>query len=500
MPQARSAAALLLLPFLGLAGCVGAPTISFDAPAWVTRGSGVFQDARGGKEIYGVGSIAGVRNRALAVAAADERALAEVARTVTSLVVALHRDYQASSSAGEFNEQAVRQGLTSFTKTLITNSVIVDHWKSPADGTLYSLVKMDTAQLPEVAARTKNFDPALREFVIAGAAKALGNIAVEGPQASVSAIAQVPPSAAPAPAAATAAGGIDKDEMRRMMEEVLRNMAQQKTDTPKPAAPAVSSDVDVPKYRVPENPDNFAIVMGVEKYSGLPDAQFAERDALAVRDHLIALGYPPRNVVLLTGQKASRSGLVKNLEAWLLRNVNEKSTVFFYYSGHGAPDPKTELAYLVPVDGDPQYLEETAYPVKRLYEKLNALKARNVLVALDSCFSGAGGRSVLAKGTRPLVHKVDIGIEGLGKVVSLSASAAVETSGTFDEHGHGLFTYYLLKGLNGAAAGSDGHVSVKGLYDYLSPKVRDEAQRQNRDQAPQLLPAGANAHSALLLR
>ncbi len=130
-----------------------------------------------------------------------------------------------------------------------------------------------------------------------------------------------------------------------------------------------------------------AVVVGVEKYSSLPEAQFAERDAQAVREHLVALGYPMRNIAFLTGQQATKTGLAKNLETWLPSKVTEKSSVFFYYSGHGSPAVKTGQAYLVPVDGDPQYLEDTAYPLNRLYEKLNALKAKQIFVAMDSCFS-----------------------------------------------------------------------------------------------------------------
>ncbi len=145
---------------------------------------------------------------------------------------------------------------------------------------------------------------------------------------------------------------------------------------PTPAPVSVAhSDVDSPTYGGQERPSHFALIVGVEKYSALPEAQFAERDAAAVKRHLLALGYPERNILYLTGQHASRAALAKNLESWLPRNVGENGTVFFYYSGHGAPGVQTGEAYLLPWDADAQSLEFTAYPIKRLYEKLNALKA-----------------------------------------------------------------------------------------------------------------------------
>jgi hypothetical protein len=255
-------------------------------------------------------------------------------------------------------------------------------------------------------------------------------------------------------------------------------------------APAPSrlfdSDVDRPSYPdQEEHPDDFALVVGVEAYDSLPPADFAERDARAVRDHLLAMGFPQQNVIYLTGRKATRTKLAQYLESWLPKNVTERSRVFFYYSGHGAPDTRNGTAYLVPFDGDPRYLEQSAYPVKLLYRQLGALKAKEVVVALDACFSGAGGRSVLEKGARPLVTQVDTGAAAAknARLVALAAAGDDEITGTAEEQGHGLFTYFLLKGLNELS----GKPSVKQLYDFLAPKVRDAAKRANRDQTPRLI-------------
>ncbi len=280
--------------------------------------------------------------------------------------------------------------------------------------------------------------------------------------------------------AAPAEPAVSREELAGLVKAAV---ASAEKPAAKPAA--VRSDVDEPRRRFPERPDDFALVVGIEKYSDLPDASFAERDARAVKEHLLALGVPERNVIHLAGDKAGRSALAKYLELWLPRNVTAKGRLFFYFSGHGAPDVKTGQAYLVPWDGDANFLEATGYPVSRLYEKLHALKAREVVVALDACFSGAGGRSVLAKGARPLVTKVDAGTVPADLTV-LAAASEDEITSALDEQGHGIFTYYLLKGLGGAAADGSGVVTAKGLFDYLRPKVQDAARRQNREQTPVL--------------
>ncbi|MFH2202739.1 MAG: caspase family protein [Elusimicrobiota bacterium] len=256
------------------------------------------------------------------------------------------------------------------------------------------------------------------------------------------------------------------------------------TTTPAAEPRAYNSDVDLPAYEQNENSANYAMVVGVEDYDNLPRADFAERDARAVREHLLALGYPSQNLIYLTGRKATRTNITKFLESWLPQNVTEQSQVFFYFSGHGAPDIASKSAYLVPWDGDPSFLEQTAYPIRKLYKQLNALKAKQVVVAMDACFSGQGGRSVLVKGARPLVLKVDTGLSSVkGKLVALAAAGDEEITGTEKSQGHGLFTYYLLRGLNEMR----GKITVNALHEYLQPRVHQAARRENREQNPRLV-------------
>lgn len=158
-------------------------------------------------------------------------------------------------------------------------------------------------------------------------------------------------------------------------------------------------------------------------------------------------------------------------------------------SAVGAPNPKTGDAYLVPYDGDPVFVDKTAYSLKRLYEQLGNLPAEEVVVVLDSCFSGAGGRSVIAQGVRPLVLSMENPILAKGRTMVLSASAGEQISSTYETKGHGLLTYFFLKGLQGDAdANKDGTIEVSELFDYLKPQVERTARREfNNEQTPQLL-------------
>jgi hypothetical protein len=255
--------------------------------------------------------------------------------------------------------------------------------------------------------------------------------------------------------------------------------------------PPEANEVDqLPASRARLNPNAYALVVGIEQYrQGLPSADYSAHDAEIVDKYLTGvLGYPQENVVRLLNDRATKTDLEKYVEGWLPNRVGKDDTVFLYFSGHGAPNPQTGDAYLIPYDGDPAFVEKTGYPVKRLYESLGKLPAKQVVVMLDSCFSGAGGRSVLARGMRPMVISVENPVVANGKTVVLTASAGNQVSSTYLAKGHGLLTYFFLRGLKGEGdRNNDGKIDLVELFGYIKPQVENIARREfNSEQTPQL--------------
>jgi hypothetical protein len=251
------------------------------------------------------------------------------------------------------------------------------------------------------------------------------------------------------------------------------------------------SDVDILPSGTPRpNTHAYAIVIGIEQYrQKLPKADFAAQDAKTMTEYLTkVMGYPEENVVTLLNDRALKSDMEKYFEKWLSNNVEKGGTVFIYYSGHGAPNPKTGDAYIVPYDGDPSFIDQTGYSLKRLYESLGKLPTKEIVVALDSCFSGAGGRSVLAKGARPLVMNLESSSVP-SQMVVFSAASGDQISSTYEEKGHGLFTYFMLKGIKGEGdTNGDGKIETGELFDYIKPQVERIARKTyNNEQSPQLI-------------
>jgi hypothetical protein len=242
----------------------------------------------------------------------------------------------------------------------------------------------------------------------------------------------------------------------------------------------VPSDIDELPPAGPAHPRTYAVVIGIERYRGkLPNADFASGDArLAAEYFKRVLGVPEANVALLTDEYAGKGDFEKYIERWLPNKVGSGDTVYVYYSGHGAPNPAKGDAYLVPYDGDPTYIETTGYSVKRLFDQLSKLPAKQVYVAMDSCFSGAGGRSVIAQGARPLVTVAPAEVPS--NLTVISASAGDQISNSYQEKGHGLFTYFFLKGLRDKAG------DLHAAFEYAKPEVSRLAKSDdNSEQTPQ---------------
>ncbi|MDO9529694.1 MAG: caspase family protein [Syntrophales bacterium] len=247
--------------------------------------------------------------------------------------------------------------------------------------------------------------------------------------------------------------------------------------------------------------DNFALVIGISKYREkiIPSIKYAGRDAEVTAKYLENLGGIPRsNIKLLTDDTATKSDLVAYSEEWLSRRVKKNSTVYIFYAGHGAPDPQGKEAYIVPYEGHPDFPSKL-YPLNKMYESLNRLPAKNVIVMLDSCFSGVQGRSVTSKGTRPISISIENPVLSGGNITVIAGATGNQMSSDYDRVEHGLFTYYLLRGMRGEAdKNANGVVELGELYDYVRTNVSEKASLElNRDQTPVLLPSEESAGDKL---
>jgi uncharacterized caspase-like protein len=125
--------------------------------------------------------------------------------------------------------------------------------------------------------------------------------------------------------------------------------------------------------------NNWAIVGGINNYKFLPNAslKFAGQDALAIRQFLCEEAGFAADQVLRCGdgaadhREATRTVLRQILLNELHRAQNADN-LWFFFSGHGLSDQRD---YVMPIDGNPHDLPNTAIPIHFVIDQLRAGKA-----------------------------------------------------------------------------------------------------------------------------
>ena len=234
----------------------------------------------------------------------------------------------------------------------------------------------------------------------------------------------------------------------------------------------------------------WAVVIGISQYKTVRSLKYADKDALAFRDYLTRnVGVTPNHMTVLINEQATLFNLKRSLGTELKRKAGPKDTVIIYYAGHGAPETDASSPdgdgmekYLIPYDADPQDLYTTGLPMREVETIFHRLSAERVIFITDSCYSGAtAGRTFSTAARRATLSDGFLTrlSKGKGRVV-LTASRAGEVSEERDDLGHGVFTYYLLEGLQGKAdMDGDGLITVDEAYSYLSTHV-PQATGQNQ--------------------
>ena len=248
------------------------------------------------------------------------------------------------------------------------------------------------------------------------------------------------------------------------------------------------AQLDPRKIKANKNPNAVALIIGVESYSNLPPAQYAGSDATHFYDYATqALGVPTNKIKLLTDSKANRAELLLAMRGWMKTEViNGKSDVYIFFAGHGLASADGNKIYLLPADGHRDLLDETSILRDDLIA--SATGAKTITLFLDTCYSG-GTRTneVLLADARPIAIIPDVSILPQ-HVTILAASSGSQLSSTYEAAQQGLFSYWLMKGLEGDAdTNKDKKITTGELHEYVSRQVGPMAQRRNRQQDPQLM-------------
>jgi len=228
-----------------------------------------------------------------------------------------------------------------------------------------------------------------------------------------------------------------------------------------------------------------AVVVGISDYQNIDKLKFADDDA---KQFAVFLQQHPHitseNIKLILDSAATKSNIETAIyEA--LSNSAPSDQVIIYFAGHGdanTDDKLVDSGYLLcyGVEEHIDYEISQAVKVNTIKEWVTEATSKGIFVVLviDACRSGKFMVNRLSTAGRTLQALVDDWNNSIKLISCQPEQLAFE--GERWGGGHGVFTHYLLEGLNGAAvAYEEGkNITVHDLFEYVEEKTFEDTKRE----------------------
>lgn len=209
----------------------------------------------------------------------------------------------------------------------------------------------------------------------------------------------------------------------------------------------------------------WSVVVGVSTYEHMPALRYTDDDAYRFFAFLKSPeggALSSEQVKILIDEDATRNNILSALRETLLK-ADENDVILFYYSGHGLEGS------FIPVDFD-------GFNNRLMHDEIKAIfdqsKAKHKIIFADACYSG----SLLAmkSSVNSMMKKYYQSFENTsGGLAFFTSSQGEEISLEDGGLRQGIFTHFLIRGLNGEAdLNQNKIVTIKELYDFVSDNVR----------------------------
>jgi len=192
--------------------------------------------------------------------------------------------------------------------------------------------------------------------------------------------------------------------------------------------------------------NQWLFVIGIDTYINWPRLKTAVSDAKSVRDVLLSRYYFDKDhLIELYDEQATRRNILGRLR-FLAKKARKDDSLVIFYAGHGHLDSITKAGSWIPVGSG---VEDTSawitnHDIKN-YLRVDAIKAKHILLISDSCFSGDFFRGRRGK----LPEVTDTVIKNAYKLTSRQAitSGGLEPVGDEGFGKNSVFSHFLVKTL-----------------------------------------------------
>ena len=268
------------------------------------------------------------------------------------------------------------------------------------------------------------------------------------------------------------------------------------------AVEVLSVDVDqLPKANgKAAQPHALGIAIGVGAFRDptMPVRKFAAHDAEVMGGYLKRiLNIPSQQVRVVLDNQGLKDDLIDVFEQWLPKQSTSQHTAYIYISGRAVVDAQTGAVSLIPYDGSVMGTSRV-FSLTRLQRALSRASLKQAVLMLDLSLEPQPGAS-LGRAILPQWTQQDTSDEHPRLLVMVGNSAVQEAQG-YQSGQHGLFTYFLLKGLRGAAdLDKNGAVLTGELCTYVRDQVTSIVRSSlGGDQQPLCVPQTGRGASSLL--
>lgn len=237
--------------------------------------------------------------------------------------------------------------------------------------------------------------------------------------------------------------------------------------------------------------NKIAIVIGVKDYKDIPNTKYSDNDAAYFIDYATnVFGVPKSNIKTLINDSASTLDLY-DLDIWLQNKIRNNTNVYVFYSGHGITI--NNKSYILPYDFRTSQIERSALDKQAFLKSILRYEPEHVFAFFDACFTGQtrDGKEVLIASAK----NINIAVEDSAQpnLTIFNSSENAEFSTDFDQAKHGLFSYYLMLGLEGEAdLNKDQNITTNELFTFIRQNVSQTALSLGINQNPTLVSNSEN--------